>query len=128
MQPVIRGFTLIELLVVISIISLLIAMLLPSLERARKSANTILCANNLKQIGIAIYSYCADNNDVLPPGWAWASGGQRGGMPGGELYEPNYNYHDFAWPGMIIDYLGNIHDTTDYEEGRTTGHDPPNRF
>ena len=72
-QPVIRGFTLIELLVVISIIALLIAMLLPSLERARKAAETVLCANNLKQIGIATYSYCADNNDVLPPGWGWAA-------------------------------------------------------
>ncbi len=125
--PVIRSFTLIELLVVISIIALLIAMLLPSLERARKAAETVLCANNLKQIGIATYSYCADNNDVLPPGWGWAANGQRGGMPNGELYEPNWNYHDWAWAGMIIDYLGNIHDTTDYQEGRTTGHDPPNR-
>ena len=123
-----RGFTLIELLVVISIISLLIAMLLPSLERAKKAANTILCANNLKQIGIAIYSYCADNNDVLPPGWAWASGGQRGGMPNGHLYKRRYfNVYHYAWPGMIIDYLGNIHDSTDYEEGRTTGVDPPSR-
>ncbi len=107
-----RSFTLIELLVVISIIALLVAMLLPSLERGRKAANTILCASNLKQIGIAIYSYCTDNGDVLPPGWAWASGGIRGGMPNGELYEPNFSPYDWAWAGMIIDYLGTIHDGT----------------
>jgi len=129
-SPTKRGFTLIELLVVISIISLLIAILLPNLERARKAANTIVCANNLKQIGIAMYSYCADNNDVLPPGWAWASGGVTGGMPNGELYEPNYNYYDWAWPGMIIDYLGNVYEA----EGGVVEDDtrqfqlvPPNR-
>ena len=103
--PATRGFTLIELLVVISIISLLIAMLLPSLERARKSANTILCANNLKQIGIAMYSYCADNNNVLPPGSAWGSGGVIGGMPNGELYEPNFNRYEWKWPGMILSLI-----------------------
>ena len=42
------AFTLIELLVIISIISSLVAILLPSLERAQKTAETIVCANNLK--------------------------------------------------------------------------------
>ena len=104
------GFTLIELLVVISIVALLVAIMLPSLERARKAANTIVCANNLKQIGIAMYSYCADNNNVLPPGSAWGSGGVIGGMPNGELYEPNFNRYEWKWPGMIIDYLGNVYE------------------
>lgn len=61
-----RGFTLIELLVVISIISLLIAVLLPALAAARKSAQAISCASNLRQIGIACMSYAADNHDTLP--------------------------------------------------------------
>ena len=60
------GFTLIELLVVISIISLLVSILLPALAKARESAKLLGCKSNLRQIGIAMHAYAADNNDYLP--------------------------------------------------------------
>jgi prepilin-type N-terminal cleavage/methylation domain-containing protein/prepilin-type processing-associated H-X9-DG protein len=62
-----RGFTLIELLVVISIIAVLIALLLPAIQAAREAARRAQCANNLKQIGLAIANYATANADTLPP-------------------------------------------------------------
>lgn len=61
-----RGFTLIELLVVISIVTLLVAILLPVLSSARDAAARVTCGSNLRQQLIGLSLYAADNDDAMP--------------------------------------------------------------
>jgi prepilin-type N-terminal cleavage/methylation domain-containing protein/prepilin-type processing-associated H-X9-DG protein len=64
-----HGFTLIELLVVIAIISLLVSILLPSLQNAKELARQALCKTNLRQIALGGLFYAEDFDDTLPPAY-----------------------------------------------------------
>lgn len=61
-----RGFTLIELLVVISVIALLMAVLLPALQRAKDQARDVVCRSNLRGVGVGILMYLEDNIHKMP--------------------------------------------------------------
>jgi len=97
------GFTLIELLVVISIIALLIAILLPALGAAKKSAQMVNCLSNMKQWGIAQTVYSTENRGYLP---RTGNGGQN--TLDGTWYNelpPLIDYEEYGevFPGTAVD-------------------------
>ncbi|MFB0552762.1 MAG: type II secretion system protein [Phycisphaerae bacterium] len=66
-----KGFTLIELLVVIAIIALLMAILMPALQRVKKQARGIMCKANLKEYGFGARMYLDDNEGYFPYSFTW---------------------------------------------------------
>jgi prepilin-type processing-associated H-X9-DG protein/prepilin-type N-terminal cleavage/methylation domain-containing protein len=64
-----KAFTLVELLVVISVVSLMMAILMPTLGRARQQGRSVVCLSNLRQMGVAAQSYVNDNDGYYPPAY-----------------------------------------------------------
>ena len=109
----IRGFTLVELLVVIAVIGILIALLLPAVQAAREAARRMQCANNLKQMGLAVHNY-HDAYRCFPPG----------GITEGECGTQRSRIN---WAIAILPYIEEktLHDRYDHS---VYNEDPENEF
>ena len=108
-----KGFTLIELLVVISIISILAAILLPALARAREAAYRASCANNLRQMGIVFLMYAGEHGAEFPAGATNRPWGEAGLNIGGNVaggYPRNLIRNNFTFEAREIypDYLADL--------------------
>jgi prepilin-type N-terminal cleavage/methylation domain-containing protein len=108
-RPLRKGFTLIELLVVIAIIGILIALLLPAVQKVREAAARIQCKNNLKQIGLAMHNHASTY------GYFPTAGAQSQGL---DTPATQVGFETKGWAYQILPY---VEQDNLYQIGQTSG-------
>jgi prepilin-type N-terminal cleavage/methylation domain-containing protein/prepilin-type processing-associated H-X9-DG protein len=98
-----RAFTLVELLVVITIIGILMSLLLPAVQRARESARRLSCANNIRNLGLALNQYHTSFK-IFPPSSVWRVNGK---LDVSQIETPSANYLYENWVILILPQLEN---------------------
>ncbi len=103
-----KGFTLVELLVVISIIAILLAVLMPSLNKAREQAIKTVDASNLKSTGTSMFMYISENKGTLPPDY----------MPPRASGKDGGDYTNCYWQQKLVPYTktGKVFTSPVYEK------------
>lgn len=110
-----RGFTLLDLLVSIAVIALLIGILLPSLQMVHETSRRVVCASNLRQIGLSVHMYSTDNDAYLPYS---SFAAREDNFWGTDPMSLRVDGRTRGFPGMAWDGLGVLFEQTYLADGQ----------